>query len=97
MPASAGDTRDEGSILGLGRSPGVRNGNPLKCSCLGNPMDRKACQAIIHGVAKSQTQLSMHAQSVDLFNSFYQKKERSISDHKAKLVMGVQILTTALK
>ena len=27
MPANAGDTRDVGSILGLGRSPGVGNGN----------------------------------------------------------------------
>ena len=31
-----------GSIPGLGRSPGERNGNPLQYSCLGNPMDRGA-------------------------------------------------------
>ena len=36
-----------------GRSPGVRNGNPLQYSCLGNPMDRGAWWAIAHGVAKS--------------------------------------------
>ena len=35
LPANAGDTGDTGSIPGLGRSPGVRNGNPLQCSCLG--------------------------------------------------------------
>ena len=37
VPANAGDV---GSISGLGRSPGEGNGNPLQCSCLGNPMDR---------------------------------------------------------
>ena len=31
-PANAGDTRDMGSIPGSGRSPGVRNGNPLQYS-----------------------------------------------------------------
>ena len=36
----------------LGRSPGEGNGNPLKYSCLGNPMDRGAWWAIAHGVAK---------------------------------------------
>ena len=47
-----------GSILGSGRSPGGGNGNPLQCSCLGNPMGRGAWQATILGVAKSQTSLS---------------------------------------
>ena len=51
-PANAGDTRDTGSIPGLGRSPGAGNGNPLQYSCLGNPMDRRAWWAIIHEVAK---------------------------------------------
>ena len=41
-PTSAGDTRDRGSIPGLGRSPGVGNGSPLQYSCLENPMDRGA-------------------------------------------------------
>jgi len=49
LPANAGDT---GSIPGLGRSPGEGNGNPLQDSCLGNPMDRGACQAIVHEVTK---------------------------------------------
>ena len=49
---------DMGSIPGLGKSPGERNGYPLQCSCLENPMDRGAWQATVHGVAKSQTQLS---------------------------------------
>ena len=49
----AGYTRDVGSILG--RSPKVRNGNPLQYSCLENPMDRGDWWATVHGVAKSQT------------------------------------------
>ena len=36
-------------------SNGKGNGNPLQCSCLGNPMDRGAWPAIVHGVAKSWT------------------------------------------
>ena len=36
-PASAGDIRDMGSILGLGRSTGGGQGNPLQDSCLENP------------------------------------------------------------
>ena len=38
-----------------GRSPGGGNGNPLQYSCLGNPMDRGALQAIVYGVTKSRT------------------------------------------
>ena len=46
-----------GSILGLGRSPGGGHGKPLQYSCLENPMDRGAWQAIVHRVTKSRTQL----------------------------------------
>ena len=42
----AANAEDMGSIPGLGRSPGVGNGNPLQCSCLGNPMNRGAQGAI---------------------------------------------------
>ena len=51
--ANAGDT---GLIPGSGRG----NGNPLQYSCLENPIDRGAWQAIVHGITKSRTQLSMH-------------------------------------
>ena len=47
-----------GSIPGSGRSPGEGNGNPLQYSCLQIPMNRGAWWATVHGVAKSQTQLS---------------------------------------
>ena len=43
---------------GLGRSPGVGNGNSFQYSCLENSMDRGAWWAIVHGVAKSQTGLN---------------------------------------
>ena len=52
---SACDAGDEDSIPGWGRSPGEGNGNPLQYSCLGNPMDRGAKWATVHGVTKSQT------------------------------------------
>ena len=60
LPANAGNTGDMGSIPGSGRFPGGRNGNLLQCSGLGNPMDRGAWQARVHGVPKSQIQLSPH-------------------------------------
>ena len=46
------NTGDLGSIPGLGRSPGKRNGSPLQYSCLQNPMDRGAWWATVHGVAR---------------------------------------------
>ena len=55
LPDNAGDA---GSIPGLGRSPGDKNGNPLQYSCLGNPMDGGAWLATVHGVAESRTQVS---------------------------------------
>ena len=54
-PASARDIRDMGSIPGSGRSPEGGHGHPLQYSCLENPMDGGAWQAIVHEVAKNQT------------------------------------------
>ena len=51
LPANAGDTS---SIPGWGRFPGGGNGNSLQYSCLGNPMDRGAWRAVVHGVTKEQ-------------------------------------------
>ena len=59
--ANAGDAMNVGSIPGSGKSPGGGNGNPLQYSCLKHSMDRGAWRAAVHGVAKSQTQLSTHA------------------------------------
>ena len=55
---SACNAGDAGSIPGLGESPGEGNGNPLQYSCLDNSMDREAWWATVHGITKSQIQLS---------------------------------------
>ena len=57
VKASACNVRDLGLIPGSERSPGEENSNPLKNSCLENPMDRGAWWATVHGVAKSRTRL----------------------------------------
>ena len=51
--ANAGDTRDVGSIPGLGRS--LEDG--MATSCLEHPMGRGIWWATVHGVAKSRTRL----------------------------------------
>ena len=45
-------------IPGLGRSPGGGHGNPLQYACLDNPTDRGVWQAVVHGVAESDTRKS---------------------------------------
>ena len=52
---SAYNSGDLGSIPGLGRCPGDGKGYPLQYSGLESSMDRGAWQAIVHGVAWSQT------------------------------------------
>ena len=60
LPADAGDTGDVSLIPGSGRSSGLGYGNPHQYSCLENSMDRGAWKATVHGVTKSQMQLSTH-------------------------------------
>ena len=52
---SAWNAGNAGSIPGLGRSPGEGNSTPFLYSCLGNPMDRGAWRAMVHGVTESDT------------------------------------------
>ena len=62
-----------GCLLCLTWHCGEGNGNPLQYSCLENPMDSRAWQATVHGVAKSQTGLSdfhFHSQSSDYLALF---------------------------
>ena len=66
---NAEDSRDAASIPELGRSPGVGNGNPLRYSCLENPMNRGAWRA--RGVAKSRIRLSDWACMHDHFVFFF--------------------------
>ena len=52
------NARDMVSIPGLGRSLGVGSDNPLRDSCLGNPLDKGARWATVHGVTKMGTWLN---------------------------------------
>ena len=54
-PAIVEGTKDASSIPGSGRSFEGGHGRPLQYSCLENPMDRGAWQAIVHGVAELDT------------------------------------------
>ena len=58
LPVNAQDARDVSLIPGWGKAPGVRNGNPVQYSFLEIFMNKGAWWATVHGVAKSQTQLS---------------------------------------
>ena len=44
---------DKGCLQGASPAPGEDNGNPLQCSCLGNPMDGGAWWAAVYGVART--------------------------------------------
>ena len=50
--ANSGDAGDMGLITESAVSPGGESRNPLKCSCLGNPKDRRVWWATVHGVTK---------------------------------------------
>ena len=52
LPASTGDTGDVGLVPGLGRYLGEGNGSPFQYSCLGNPIERGAWWATVHGVTR---------------------------------------------
>ena len=54
-PANEGDS---GLILGLGISPGEGNGNSLQYFRLGNPMDRGAWRATVHGIVQKNSDMT---------------------------------------
>ena len=54
LPANAGDA---GSSPVSGKPPEEGNGKPLQYFCLGNPMDRGAWKATVHGVARVRDHL----------------------------------------
>ena len=86
--ANAGDG---GFIPGSGRSHGEGNGNPLQYSYLGNPMDRGAWQATVHGVAKDSDmtyQLNDHHQS-----QLGEERISGVQFHKGRVMEGGDPLT----
>ena len=89
---SACNAEDLRSIPRLGRSPGEGDGNPLQYSCLENSMDRGAWQAIVHGVAKSQTQLSNYLQvqrPPDRWRRFlFRSRRATIESQVENLLLG---------
>ena len=91
LPASAGDARDAGLIPGLGRSPGVGNGNPLRYSCLENSMDRGAQQATAHGISRAGHDLAINNNS-NINNTFSRslltRTEFDREDGKGKCLPG---------
>ena len=86
-PANAEDT---GLLPESGRSPGGGHGNPLQYSCLENPMDRGAWQAIVHGVAKSPTGWSIQVHSSNLVaeEDYQTRKRKARSYHLPAATRG---------
>ena len=63
---------------------GEGNGTPLQYSCLENPMDGGACEAAIHGVAKSQTRLSDFT-----FTFHFHALEKEMTTHSGVLAWRI--------
>ena len=80
-------------IPGSGRYPEEGNGNPLQYSCLGNPMDRGAWQAIVHGVTRVKHDLATKEQTTAIEE---QEKSNQRTEGQARLVRvgGVEVETT---
>ena len=74
VKVSAFNVGDQGSIPGLGRSPGEGNGNLLQCSCLENPMEGGAWWATVHGITKRWTRLSNFT-SLQTLSSVYHRNQ----------------------
>ena len=81
---SACSAGDPGSIPGLGRSPGVGNGNRLQYPCLENLMDRGAWWAAVHGVTKSRTRLSIFT-----FTFHFHALEKEMATHSSVLAWRI--------
>ena len=84
--ANAGNARDVKSISGLGRSPGVGSGHLLQYSCLEHSMDTGTWWATVHGVAKSQTQLSDFHFRPFCSGSFSRKSPNRAQDSRKSVV-----------
>ena len=63
---------------------GEGHGNPLQYSCLENPMDRGAWEAVVHGVAKSWARLSDFT-----FTFHFHTLEKEMATHSSALVWRI--------
>ena len=84
LPVNAEDTGDVGLTPQLRRSPGEGNYNPLQCSCLGNPKDRGAWWAIVHGRRELDT-------TEHILTHRYNKNSnytRTVEPSRGKIQMG---------
>ena len=81
---SACNAGDPGSIPGLRRSPGEGNGNPLQYSCPQTPMDRGVWWTTVHGIAKSQTEVTQHA-CLKIFASYLKAYPKASTEEKVLL------------
>ena len=69
--------------MGLGRSPGEGNGNPLQYSCLRNPMDRGIWRATVHGVTKESDMTSCLNNNLHIWEET--RKRGTKTDQKKKI------------
>ena len=77
--------------------PGEGNGNPLLYTCLENPMDRGASQAIVHGVTKGRTWLSnYHSYSLKAFPWISSRKTSRLFHKSSKLFFSVRVFSNEL-
>ena len=67
--APACNAGDPDSIPGLGRCPGIGNGDPLQYSCLENPTDRGAWWDTVCGITQNQAWLSTQNHSRACWNT----------------------------
>ena len=82
LPSNTTDARDPGLIPGSGRSPGVRNVNPLQYSCLENSMDRGAWQATVRHNLATKQQLYTY---IHLYLSLVGQKSKEIKNNEYRL------------
>ena len=68
---------EETQVRSLGRADPLEKemATPLQCSCLGNPMDRRAWKATVYEVTKSLTQRKWHSEGIDCSPRFWIKEE----------------------
>ena len=76
---------------------GEGNGNPLQCSCLENPRDRRAWWAAVYGVTQSRTRLKRLSSSSKFFKNSKRKKRLLFMEHLCAFHLAPQPLQKKAK